>query len=151
MQIGNEQVMQKECDERAKALFETRRTNLKERKSTSIYAPLHAKTATAAAATARPEVTRAAESRRKLVAPLVLLDEEPVWLDELAEEEVEARPELAGEEDELELLPDEPDELELEPEPDEEPVVSAEPEAAAEPVLLRHEVSEPARTVTSPE
>lgn len=104
---------------------------MKERKSTSIYAPLHAKTATAAAATARPEVTRAAESTRKLVAPLVLLDEEPVWLDELAEDEDEARPELAGEEDELELLPDEPEEpepeLEPEPEPDEELVVSAEP------------------------
>ncbi len=110
MQIGNKQSDAERMRRESKALFETRRTNLKERKSTSIYAPLHAKTATAAAATARPEVTRAAESRRKLVAPLVLLDEEPVWLDELAEEEVEARPELGGRGDELELLPDEPDE-----------------------------------------
>lgn len=107
--------------------------------------------AIAAAATARPEVTKAPVSARKLVAPLVLLEEELVWLDELPEEDGEERPELEGE-DELEPLPDEPEELEEpEPEPDPELVVSADPLAAAEPLLFRHEVSEPARTVTSPE
>ncbi|GAC99657.1 mannosyltransferase [Pseudozyma hubeiensis SY62] len=91
---------------------------------------------TAAATATRPEPTKAAVSARKLVAPLELFEE--LW-DELA-----ALVELDGDEAELELEPDELDE----PEP--EPVVGADPEAAAEPEL-RHDVSEPARTVAESE
>lgn len=97
----------------------------------------------------------AAVSARKLEAPLVLPDEEELWLAVLAEPVLELdEPELEG--DEAELEPDEPDESDEpdepeEPEPDEEPVVAVDPSAAAEPELLRHEVSVPARTVTVPE
>lgn len=114
----------------------------------------YAKTATATAATARPELTIAAVSGRKLEAPLdLLLEEEELWLEELAEEVPELPElllpvlELEGEAAELEDEPEEeePDEL------DEPPVVAAEPSAAAEPFELRHEVSVPARTVTSAE
>ena len=95
----------------------------------------------------------AAVSARKLAAPLdLLLDDEELWLEELAELE-----ELAGAE--VELEPDEPEEPEEEepeeepdepePEPVEEPVVGADPSAAGEPELLRHLVLVPERTVTS--
>lgn len=107
---------------------------------------VYAKTATATAATARPELTIAAVLGLKLEAPLFWLDE--FWL------ELELEPELdeAGADEELllPLLPDEPllepelpelPEEEPVPEPLEEPVVAEEPLAAAEPLVLRHEVS----------
>lgn len=122
------------------------RVFLKKHKRVREHDQAYAKTAAATAATARPELSMAAVSARKLTAPFdLLLDDDELWLEELAELD-----ELAGAE--LELEPDEPEEEEPEepePEPEEEPVVAVEPLAAAEPELLRHEVSVPARTVAS--